>query len=124
MAGILTHVGTNEDLSGDACDFDHVKWIGKDHKYPINPSAALRAYKEAVYEIPTHYQKELIPPTLDVLDFISLELPTTIATLIDYSAKNCFLKRNQPKISNASPNAICRVALLSMMQSFILAKQF
>ena len=24
-----------EDLSGDACDFDNVKWIGKGHKYCI-----------------------------------------------------------------------------------------
>ena len=91
MAGILTHDNI-EDLSGNACDFD-VKWIGKGYKYPINPSAALRAYQEAIYEIPTQYQKSLIPePSLDITYFISLELPTTIATLIEYSAKNCFLK--------------------------------
>jgi hypothetical protein len=36
------------DLSGDACDFDKVnlKWIGKGHKYPNNPPAALLAYQE------------------------------------------------------------------------------
>ena len=93
MAGILTHVGI-EDLSGNACDFDNVKWIGKGHKYPVNPSAALRAYQEAIYKIPIQYQKILIPePSLNIIDFISLELPETIATLIDYSAKNCYLKR-------------------------------
>src|SRR5882762_4934347 len=71
----------------------HFTLVGKGHKYPINPSAALRAYQESIYEIPTQYQRTLIPePTIDVINFISLELPTTIATLIDYSAKNCFLK--------------------------------
>ena len=91
MAGILTH-DSIEDLSGNTCDFD-VKWIRKGHKYPIDPSAALRAYQEAIYKIPTQYQKSLIPePNLDITYFISLELPTTIATLIEYSAKNCFLK--------------------------------
>jgi hypothetical protein len=40
----MTHVGI--DLSGDACDFDKVKWIGKGHKYPNNPPAALLAYQE------------------------------------------------------------------------------
>ena len=54
--------------------------------------------QEAIYEIPTQYQKSLIPePSLDITYFISFKLPTTIATLIEYLAKNCFLKGEPTK---------------------------
>ena len=45
-------VGINIDLSGNACDFNIVKWIGEGHICPINPLPELLAYKEAMYEIP------------------------------------------------------------------------
>jgi hypothetical protein len=45
----MTHVGIDIDLSGDACDFDKAKWIGRGHKYPINPPTSKASFLKAEY---------------------------------------------------------------------------
>ena len=82
-----------QELAGDARDFDKVKWIKRNCKYPADPPAELRAYQDALYEIPQEYQHQLMPePTfrVNVIQFTELQLPGTTSTLIEYAAKNCF----------------------------------
>ena len=80
-----------QDLSGDARDFDRVKWIKQNRKYPADPPAELRAYQDSLYEIPQEYHNQLVPePTFNIIQFTELKLPRTTSTLIEYAAKNCF----------------------------------
>ena len=80
-----------QDLSGNACDFDKVKQIKQNCKYPADPPAELRAYQDSLYEIPQEYQLQLLPePTFNIIQFTKLKLPGTTSTLIEYATKNCF----------------------------------
>ena len=79
------------DLTGDARHFNKPKWIKQNRKYPADPPAELRAYRDSLYEIPQKYQHQLIPePTFNIIEFTELKLPGTTSILIGHAAKNCF----------------------------------
>ena len=80
-----------QDFSSDARDFDKQEWIKQNRKYPADPLAELRAYRDYLYEIPQKYRYHLIPErTFNIIEFTELKLPGTTSTLIEYAAKNCF----------------------------------
>ena len=94
------HFTTREiqDFSGDAGDFNKQKWIKQNCKYPADPPAELRAYRDSLYEIPQKYQYHLIPErTFNIIEFTELKLPGTTSTLIEYIAKNCFSEHEPTK---------------------------
>ena len=84
-----------QDLSGDAHDFNKAKWIRQNLKYPVDPPAELIAFRDTLYDIPRHYQLQLIPDmTLNIIQFAELKLPEITSTLIEFAAKNCFMEHD------------------------------
>ena len=71
-----------------------MKWISTGQIYPTNPPAAMRAYYDTLYDIPSKFQNRLIPNNMTVVDFIQLELPKKTSAILTYSAKTWFSKQS------------------------------
>ena len=83
------------DLAGEAQNFELAKWISTGQFYPTNPPAAMRAYYNTIYDIPSQCQSRLLPDNaMSILNFIGLELPKTTPAILTYSAKTWFLKES------------------------------
>ena len=83
------------DLAGEAGDFEQAKWISTGQIYPTDPPAAMRAYHDTIYNIPSKFRSMLMPDNaMSVLDLIGLELPKTTSDILTYSAKTWFSKEN------------------------------
>ena len=87
------------DLAGEAQDFEPAKLISTGQIYPTNPPAAMQAYYDTIYDIPSQCQSRLMPDNaMSVLDFIGLELPKTTSAILTYSAKAWFSKQKMSAV--------------------------
>ena len=80
------------DLASNVPAFSTAEWIGQGRTYPVDnsPFPELAAFHTAALAIPRHGSNFLPSPCLSIQQLLSLELPTTAATLVHRSAKQCF----------------------------------
>ena len=63
--------------------------------YRTHPPEAMRASYDTIYNIPSECQNRLLPNnSMNVLDFIQLELPKTSSAILTYSAKTLILNES------------------------------